>query len=201
MNNTNGMITSGNWNIFLTLKDEHLLLVKRTHPFMVIMPILFIGALTLFFISTAFVFFHTFFLSPSLFFVTALLLVSIGISVITKVIVDWYFHMYILTNRKILELRYTPLTSYSVNDVMLDRVNCTEIDLRSNGFLNEMIDMGDIHITFDRPTHQEEFILKDIQGSHELTTYLTQQLLDGRQPSMSPQTIWFKQHASSNATY
>lgn len=195
--NTNGMITNGNWNVFLTLKDEHLLIVKRKHPFMVIMPILLVGCLTLFFISSAFIIFHYFFQSSSLIFITTLLLISIGISLATKIIVDWYFHMYILTNRKILELRYTPLTSYVVNDVMLDRVSCTEIDLRSNGFLNEMIDMGDIAITFDRPTSQEEFILKDIQGSHELATYLTQQLMDGTQPNMTPQTIWFKQHTAS----
>src|SRR5579863_2728704 len=198
MKNQNGMITSGNWNVFLTLKNEELLLVKRQHPFVVIMPILLTCCLAVFFISGAFVIFKDFFVSASLFFVTALLLISTAISIITKVIVDWYFHMYILTNRKILELRYTPLTSYIVNDIMLDRVNCTEIDLLSNGFLNELIDMGDISITFDRPTHQEEFVLKDIEGSHELATYLTQQLLDGKQPDMLQQTIWFKQHSVSS---
>ena len=113
--------------------------------------------------------------------------------------------MYIVTNRKILELKYTPLTSYTVNDIMLDQVNCTEIDLISKGFLNEIIDMGDISITFDRPTNQEEFIFKDIQGSHELTIYLTQQLMDGgRQTGIIPQTqtIWFKQHTPEpNASY
>ncbi|HWY79421.1 MAG TPA: hypothetical protein VNW29_03620 [Candidatus Sulfotelmatobacter sp.] len=200
----NGMITKGNWNIFLTLKDEQLLLVKRKHPFVVLGPVLITGLLTLFFISTAFVIFQDFFVSSSLFFVTTLLLISIAISLCTKTIVDWYFHMYILTNRKILELRYTPLTSYIVNDVMLDRVNCTEIDLMSNGFFNEIIDMGDIVITFDRPTRQEEFVLKDIQGSHELTTYLTQQLLDGApQPTslMQQNTIWFKQHHVNSTSY
>lgn len=200
MKNQNGMITSGNWNIFLTLKNEELLLVKRQHPFVVIMPILLTCCLTIFFISSAFVIFRDFFISSSLFFVTSLLLISIAMSVVTKIIVDWYFHMYILTNRKILELRYTPLTSYVVNDVMLDRVNCTEIDLLSSGFLNEVIDMGDILITFDRPTRHEDFILKDIQGSHELTTYLTQQLLDGTPVNtMQQQTIWFKQHSAPNA--
>lgn len=198
MKNQNGMITSGNWNIFLTLKNEELLLVKRQHPFVVIMPILLTCCLAVFFILSSFVIFRDFFISPSLFFVTSLLLISAAISIVTKIIVDWYFHMYILTNRKILELRYTPLTSYVVNDVMLDRVNCTEIDLLSSGFLNEVIDMGDILITFDRPTRHEDFILKDIQGSHELATYLTQQLLDGRPvDTMQPQTIWFKQHSPS----
>ncbi len=140
----NGMITRGNWNIFLTLKDEHLLLVKRQHPFVVLTPIIVIACLTIFFISSAFVLFQDIFSSPSLFFITTLLLISIAISLSTKTIVDWYFHMYILTNRKILELQYTPLTSYIVNDVMLDRVNCTEVDLMSNGFFNEIIDQNTI---------------------------------------------------------
>jgi hypothetical protein len=197
----NGMITSGNWNIFLTLKGEHLLLVKRKHPFVLLAPIIIIGCLTLFFIASAFVLFQSIFYSPSLFFVTTLLLISIAISLSTKTIVDWYFHMYILTNRKILELQYTPLTSYIANDVMLDRVNCTEIDLLSNGFFNEIIDMGDIALTFDRPTRREEFILKNIQGSHELATYLTQKLLDGAPQSTNTlqqqNTIWFRQHEAS----
>ena len=201
----NGMITRGNWNIFLTLKDEQLLLVKRRHPLVLLAPIIVICLLAVFFISTAFVLFQTIFVSPSLFYVTALLVISVAISLCTKTIVDWYFHMYILTNRKILELIYTPLTSYIVNDVMLDRVNCTEVDLCSNGFFNELIDMGDIVITFDRPTRQEEFVLKDIQGSHELATYLTQQLLDGAPESATfltqQNTIWFKQHSAGSTTY
>src|SRR5437660_668165 len=106
----NGMITRGNWNIFLTLKGEELLLVKRKHPFVVLVPIIVICFLALFFISSGFVLFQDFFYSPSLFFITTLLLISVAISLVTKTIVDWYFHMYILTNRKILELHYTPLT-------------------------------------------------------------------------------------------
>lgn len=192
-----GMITHGDWNVFITLKDEHLLLVKRKHPFVMLMPIFTINCLALFFISSGFVLFQEFLLSSSLFVVTMLLLISITVSLITKIIIDWYFHIYILTNRKILELRYTPLTSYLVNDVMLDRVNCTEIDLRTHGFLNELIDMGDILITFDRPTSREEFILKDVQGSHALATYLTQQLLDVKQPEMLSQPIWFKERQAN----
>ena len=200
------MITRGNWNIFLTLKGEELLLVKRRHPFVVLTPIIVIFCLTVFFISSAFVLFQDIFYSPSLFYVTMLLLISIAISLCTKTIVDWYFHMYILTSRKILELCYTPLTSYIVNDIMLDRVNCTEVDLQSNGFFNEIIDMGDICITFDRPTRREEFILKDIRGSHELATYLTQQLLDGPLQTSAnilqqQNTIWFRQHSASTRSY
>jgi hypothetical protein len=196
LNINNNMITNGNWNVFLTLRDEKLLLVKRRHPFVVILPILFIACLTLFFIISAYVIFQNYFVSSSLFFVTTFLLISIAISLSTKTIVDWYFHMYILTNRKILELQYTPLTSYVVNDVMLDRVSCTEIDLHTHGLLNELIDMGDISLTFDRPTHEEEFTLRDVQNSHQLANYLTQHLIDDNNQHNFPtyQPIWFKQH-------
>lgn len=193
------MIPDGKWNMFLTLKEEKLLLVKRKHSFVVILPILFISCLALFFIASAYMIFQYYFFSSSLFFVTTLLLISIALSLITKTIVDWYFYIYILTSRKLLELQYTPLTSYMVSDVMLDRVNCTEIDLRTHGFLNEIIDMGDILITFDRPTHQEQFILKDVQQSHQLATYLTQHLIDGRpHDNQFFAPMWFKQHHASS---
>ena len=194
----NGMIIRGDWNIFLTLKDERLLLVKRQHPVVMITPILLTGLLTIFFISGAYFLFEQFLLSNSLFFVTMLLLISIALSLITKTIIDWYFHVFILTNRKILELRYTPLTSYLVNDVMLDRVSCTEVDVQTNGFLNELMDMGDVILTFDRPTHREEFVLNDVQGPHGLAIFLTQQLLDVKQPETLYTPIWFKQRSTAN---
>ena len=195
----NGMITRGNWNIFLTLKDERLLLVKRQHPFVIIIPVFLACLLTVLLISIALIFFQDFFVSQSLLLVTAMLLLSIGISLVTKILIDWYFHMYILTNRKIIELRYTPLASYVANDVMLDRVNCTEIDMRTNGIINEILDIGDVLLTFDRPTHQEEFVIKDVRAPHELATYLTQQLMDGTHAEIIQNTIWFRHHNANSA--
>lgn len=185
------MIIKGDWKKFLTLRNEELLLVKRRHPFVIFFPILFTAIACMFFISGAYVLFNFLLFSPSLFFISMLIILSITTSIVTKMLIDWYFHMYILTNRRILELRYTPLTSFVTNDIMLDRVSCTEIDLQSNGFINELMDIGDVLITFDRPTHQEVFTLKDIQGHHELARYLTQQLMDGHEHiQMHP--IWFR---------
>ena len=138
--------------------------------------------------------FQQFFSSWVLFIITGLLLISATISIITKLIIDWYFHIYILTNRKILEFRYTPLTSYIVNDIMLDRVYCTEVDFQTNGLLHDLIDMGDIMITFDRPTHQEEFVLRDIHACQEVGVFLTQQLMDGNQ-NQPIHPIWFRGHS------
>lgn len=188
----NGMIIRGIWEKFLTLKGEELLLVKRKHPLTLILAVSFISLIFCLFIFGTFILFVNLFSSPSLFIATALLLVSMGLTAITKCIVDWYFHVYILTTRKILEIWYTPLSGHAVNDILLDKVSCTEVDLKRSGFLHELFDMGDIVVTFDRPTHQEEFVFKDIQDSYKLGVFLTQRLLEGEGPSKEVKTIWLK---------
>lgn len=189
-----GMITRGDWQKFLTLDQEELLLVRRSHPFVVIFPIIITSILASFFISIAFLIFTSILSSFPLLITTVLLLVSIAITLITKSIIDWYFHIYILTTKKILEIRYTPLSSYIMNGVMLDKVNCTEVDFHTYGILNEILDMGDVVITFDRPTHQEEFVLRDIEGCNKLGIFLIRKLMD-RQNKDLAQTIWFKGHS------
>lgn len=184
------MIARGDWGTFLNLKDEKLLLAIRTHPFTVILPIVVALSLSSIFSWGLYTIFHQYFGLLYHFITSLLLIISGTIAIITKIIIDWYFHIYILTNRKILEFRYTPLMSYIVNDVMLDRVFCTEIDLQTQGWMHDILDMGDIILTFDRPTHQEEFIIKDIMNSSTIGNYLTKELLD-RNPSMPITPMWF----------
>jgi hypothetical protein len=188
-----GMIARGSWERFLNLDREELLLVRRQHPFVVVFPIFVTSVLATFFTIASFVIFTSVLNSIPLLITTVLLLISIAITFITKNIIDWYFHLYILTNKKILEIRYTPLSSYIMNGVMLDKVNCTEIDFRTNGLMNELLDMGDVVITFDRPTSQEEFVLRDIESCHNLGIFLTRKLM-ARQTADIAQTIWFKGH-------
>lgn len=195
----NGMITGGDWKHFLTLDREELLLVRRRHPFVVVFPIFITSLLTAFFITVSFFLFTSFIQSISLFLTTILLLLSLGITFITKNIIDWYFHLYIVTNKKILEIRYTPLSSYIMNGVMLEKVNCTEIDFQKNGILNELLDMGNVVLTFDRPTHQEEFVLRDIESCHTLGVFLTQKLMAGQSNANIANTIWFRERDHAHA--
>lgn len=190
----NALIATGTWDTFLNLKDEKLLMVIRKHPFVIILPVLLLTFFTIFFQISLYVVFTRFFSSFPLLITTSMLLISISLALIAKLIIDWYFHVYILTNRKILEFRYTPLTSYIVNDIMLDRVYCTEVDFQTNGMIHDLLDLGDIIITFDRPTHQEEFRLQSIRNCHAVSTFLAQQLLDGNQQDpITP--IWFPGHS------
>jgi hypothetical protein len=191
-----GLIAQGNWERFLTLTNEELLLVLRRHIFVIILPIFFTSIGVVIFLFGAFFLFIQFLNSIPFFVISALLIISVGLSLITKIIIDWYFHIYIFTNRKILEIWYTPLASHSINDIMLDKVNCTEIDLKVNGFLNELLEMGDVVITFDRPTHEEEFILKDIHKPDKIETFLTRRLMDHQaKDSLSP--MWFRERSFS----
>src|SRR5690554_1334189 len=95
-----GLIAKGNWDSFLTLTNEELLLVLRQHIFVILLPILFTSiAVVLLLFAAFFLFVHLF---PSLpfFIISILLIITAGLSFITKIIIDWYFHLYILTNRK-----------------------------------------------------------------------------------------------------
>jgi hypothetical protein len=190
----NKKICTGNWQTFITLKGEKLLMAIRKHPFVLAMPIIAVIVLTGVLLIAGFVLFNRVYYSLPLLAASSLLLVSFALAVIAKLIIDWYFHIYILTNRKLFEFRYTPLTSYLVNEIMLDRVYCTEVDSQTNGFLHDLLDLGDVIITFDRPTHQEEFVLRDIQYCNQIGTFLTKQLMDGKQyEPITP--IWFPGHS------
>jgi len=187
-----GMVVKGNWNTFLTLAEEKLLLVQRRHAFVIFWPILFTAFTLGLLLLLSFFVFITLFHSLSLFVIVSLLLLSASMSLIAKVIIDWYFHVYILTTRKILEVWYTPLTSYSVNDVLLDKVNCTEIDIKIQGFIHELIGIGDIVVTFDRPTHQEEFVFNDIPQPKIIEKFLTRRLMD-HQSNAPLFPMWFRE--------
>lgn len=188
------MIIEGNWESFLNLNGEKLLFVKRRHNYVLFSPIFITFLLSAIFIFASSLIFRYLIPSFPLFLISALLIINIAISLIANTVVYWYFHLYVLTNRKILEVFYTPLFTHIVNDIFLDKVNCTEIDLSSKGFFHELIDMGSITITFDRPTHQDEFVLRDIKDCDSLSKFLMHNIMDDMQESKE-ETIWLKGRA------
>lgn len=175
----------------LMLPNEKLIIGKHKHWFVIASPLMITALLEILLI-----FFATFSLSYTpVYFSVALLslltLTAILVSRIAKVIIDWYYHLYILTDRRILELSYCPLSSHVRNEVLLDQVRCTEVDVQTNGLLNELLDKGDVVITFDRPTHQEEFSIANIYQPIRLAALLENQLLKtaSRQEETS---MWYK---------
>lgn len=162
---------------FLSLSQEDILLIKRKHKFMLLTPIF----LTIIFgiLLLAIVEGGIFYLFHSL--RIALVMAGVVSSLVTffigKSIIEWNFHWYIITNKKILEVCYIPLTTYYINEILMDQVKCTEVDIQADGILNELLDMGNIELTFDRPTHQEGFYLHNIKSARRLGLFLTNRLL------------------------
>ena len=112
-------------------------------------------------------------------------------SIIAKIIVDWHCHFYILTTNRILEVCYKPLFSNYINNIILNQVKSTEIDIEKTGIINQLLDIGNVIITFDRPTHQQEFRLMNIKDPKEIG-FLMSDVLDIEKPDMMDAPIWYK---------
>lgn len=164
---------------FFTMPGEEILLQKKVHVFNLLVPLVIIGLLTLGVSFGLIIAMHYIGISYILLIPTIGTLLTACLFLMGKHITEWNFHWYVITNRKILEVCYAPLGTYFVNDILLDQVKATEIDVRAGGLLNELLDMGDINITFDRPTKQEGFMLHNIRSARQLGMFLTNLLLDG----------------------
>jgi hypothetical protein len=173
---------------YLTFPEERLIVAKRMH-WVVLVPEIFTTILVALIIMV-FVFFPTYFLLSSLelFLSAALLIFSITMSFIIKMIVDSYFHIYVVTNRKILEVICRPFFTDTINDVFLDQVRTTEVDVRMNGIVNEVFNMGDVVIAFDRSSHDKEFVLKDIKDPRNTGNLIGDEL----KSIMYSTPIWFQ---------
>lgn len=189
--NTSVSVTSA-----FTPPGEHLLIVKRKHWFNLLFPIIttilfgIFSIVFLYFILLGFLF-HPFLFIPVISAVFAIIT-----AILMKIFIDWYFHLYIVTDRKILEVWYTPLFSHVINGILLDQVNCTEIDINTNGLLNEILDMGTITITFDRPTHQEEFSLTNIGNPRKIGMQLSNMFITEQKQTYQP-ARWYKDEKSN----
>ena len=119
--------------------------------------------------------------------VSSFIISILTITIAIKSTADWYYNLYIITNRKISEVSYSPLASRRVSEILLTQVRCTEIDTKINGIFNELFNIGDVVITFDRPTHEEEFTLHDVKNPGRTEAFLekmffAQSLISGQAP-------------------
>lgn len=166
-------VLSGGAERFCTFPNERLLFSIREHPLVVVGPLLdsiFIVSVLVVSLLVSATFLHI----PMLWIgMVSLVIGLIGLSVIVKLLVDWYFHLYVLTTAKIIEFSYRPLSTSTVNEILLDQVRCTEIDVEMNGLINQFFDKGTIIFTFDRPTHQEEFVFRNIQSPKKIRELVT----------------------------
>ena len=176
----------------LMLPGEKIILHHRQHRIAILVPIMLtviFGSLALFILSAFFLWAYN---AAHMMLLSDTIVLLVILSLITRVCVDWYFHVYMVTNRRILEIQYRPFFSQDVNDVLLDQVRCTEVDVKIHGYVHGLIDVGDIIITFDRPTHEQEFVLHDIKSPRKVGTLLGDLLNTPKNPINATANIWHK---------
>lgn len=200
MQHTNGPPSEKGMPHFLTLPREKLLLIKHKHWITLVIPFLIQGWIGLTIIGILYLVLVFFFHQLLLFFLSSMTVFLFFFTLMAKTYVDWYFHFYIVTNRKIIEYCCTPLFSHSINEVLLDYVRCTEIDVSTDGLVNHLINKGDVTITFDRPTHEEELIFSDIHDPRELGEKLAA-AFDMYKTDSSKEGLWFHSKAGPKKYY
>jgi len=166
-------LTSAQVEQFRLFDDEKLIFACREHWLSLVVRISFItvfgfifGALSSFLMYMLFGQMYIAVLSL----IFTLLIVS---TIIIRQLMHWSFHIYIATNRQILELYYTPLQSQVVNSVLLDQIRCTEVDSVMVGFVSELLGVGNVEVTFDRPTHKETFVIRGVRSPQEIAHLLS----------------------------
>jgi hypothetical protein len=157
--------------------DEQVLLLKRRHVITLVqdMVVLVIAAL---FLSAAAYFGFVYVLHDPFLFLLAFLFFSFVVfSSTVKAIINWYYHIYIVTDHRLLEIKYRPFFCEDVIDILLDQVRCTEVNIQTAGVINQLFNKGDVLITFDRPTHEPGFKFKNIPYPHETAVFLSHVLI------------------------
>lgn len=173
----------------ITLPEEKILVCKREHkliPLIACAIILFMASI--FTVSGGLLIF-LFLESIPLLFSFLLLMGILTLLAVTKIIIDWYFHIYAITTRKIIEIRSVPFFGEYIDDLFLDQVRTTEVDAKIPSFFHELLNMGNVTVGFDRPSHDKVFALFNISKPRQTAMYLS----DALEELMKPSQVWFQE--------
>lgn len=170
---------------FLTIPGERLVWASRKHSIGVLISIgiTMIGLISL--IAILFAVFSYFELSWPVFLLTGMIVSILGLSLSLKTIVDWYCHIYIVTNFKILEVSSSPMFSHKSHEVLLSQVRVSEINVVIHNFMEELCNVGSITVEFDRLAHIEVLEITGVRGAREVGSILST-ALEGTYPVPSP---------------
>lgn len=183
--------------------DDHILIFTRSHIFYLLEKIVLtvIGVLVMLVLSL--VFFLTIYLSPLLLIATCCLLITFGTTMVIRAYIAWYFHFYLVTTRKIVEVCNIPFGNYFMNEILLDRVKCTEVDITSLGIINQLFRIGDVVVTFDRPTkHRDSFVFSNVSNSNTIKELLTDYLIESYSEKINiSKNIWYTDDRRKGTIY
>lgn len=174
MNNEPNFISLDEVKHFITLNGEKLILAQRKHWIITLSPIISTIFTALVLIGALYAGVFIYFSSLILFIAASLLVITVAISRIVNIIIGWYCHLYIVTNRRLMEIYHIPFLSYNVNELLLDQVRVAEVDIAVGTMFNELIGKGDVIIQLDLYVRQHTFILSDVAEPRKTAMFLTQ---------------------------
>ncbi len=180
---------------FKLFNDEELIFACREHWLPIVLRLVrksFVGLFMATACSSIFILLiHSTALAAGTFFLTVLITGLLAV----RDLIHWSFHMYIATNKQLIEVHYNPLISHAINSVLLEQIRCTEIDVEMYGIIPELLGIGNVEITFDRPTHKEVFIIKDIRSPRAIANLLSAQIHQTLGPGQRQglQPLWSKE--------
>ncbi len=125
-------------------KDEKIELLLRRHWFTLIVPLL---KRFIIFVLPLFIFFFlfsTFILKSKFFSIFFLLWFVIGISAILYEWVVWYYDIYIITNKRIIDIDQKTLFSRSVAEASLGKVQ--DVSFEIDGMIPTFLKYGDVGV-------------------------------------------------------
>lgn len=187
-------LTAENIKGSLSLPDEKIVIAKRQHPLIPIMTSLGMLSIGLFTIILVTLVLSITLQSFRLTFSSILVTLVLTLLAITKTVIDWYYHLYIVTTRKILEIKCIPFFSDMIDDVFLDQVRTTEVDTIIPSFIHELLDIGSVTVAFDRPSHDEVYTLANIKDPRGTANFLA----DSLEGLMRPAPVWFHPDKSTD---
>lgn len=176
------------------LPDERIIIEARAHKLILIVPIIVTLVFLALFVAGFAVLFLNVIPNPMLFVSGVMVGSAAAASAITKIVTDWYYHLYSITTRRIIEHTSNPLFSERINEVLLDQVRIIEVDINMSGIVEDLLNIGDVIVAFDRPSHQETFVMSHIENPAEVGEVLAKAF----ETMMHEVPIWFQRGYKTN---
>lgn len=159
---------------FLTNAEEKVVLTKRSHWVTLLAKILAITIVSFILLFFSFFLFAILTLPVKLFVSSVILISILELTLISKLIVDWYCHFYILTNKKLLDVSYSPLFSETAYEVPINQAACSRIVVKKNQILSSFFPIGSINLIFQGKDYTQEFKFSKIGNPEETSLFLSE---------------------------
>lgn len=160
-------------SIDIQASDEHIILLLRRHPITQLrwVGIAFLLALTPWLVSASGMFS---FLTPSYQFAIGLgwYLAIVGFSF--KSFLKWFFHVYIITDERIIDVEFTSLLYKDVSTAKIE--NIEDITTVASGVLPSLFNFGTVIV--QTAATKQEFAFDDVPQPSKVTTLLNELLLE-----------------------